>query len=173
MNRIHVCVLTAAVLAACGRPSPPDSAPPAAPPPPVPSAEVTTTTTSTTTTVAPPPVTTTPPPKPAPRVTTTTKPPPPPPKPPDRWVLPSGLRGTIESQVGQSFPSAWEAIEVQLAGVCPSKVPCAGYALVVDGSTGTPGDCVIVDGGIEVPDPLYEKGTITFRVNNDIDCAGA
>ncbi|MFD4637876.1 hypothetical protein ACFWN2_11210 [Lentzea sp. NPDC058436] len=173
MNRIHICLLTVAALAACGQPPAPVS-----PPPPVRSVEVTTTTTQTTTEiVAPPPAitTTTQAPKPPPRVTTTTTkpPPPPPPKPPDRWVLPSGLRGTIESQVGQSFPSAWEAIQVQLAPVCPGEVPCVGYALVVDGSTGTLGDCVIVEGGIKVPDPLYEKGTITFRVNNDINCAGA
>ena len=156
-QRIRICLLAAATLAACGQPSSPGE-PPAVPP----------TGATTTTDVVPPPATTTPPPKPPPR--TTTKPPPPPPKAPDRWVLPAGLRGSIKQQTGIPFPLAWETIKGQLAEACPGKKVCVGHALVVDSSTGTEGDCKVVPGGISVPDPLHEGGKITFRVTNT-ECA--
>ncbi|SER85186.1 hypothetical protein SAMN04488000_112182 [Lentzea albida] len=172
MNRIHVCLVTAAVLAACGRPAPPSSAPPAAPPPSVPSVEVTTTTTTTTTTVAPPPViTTTPPPKPPPRVTTTTKPPPPPPKPPDRLVLTDNLRKSIESQTGLPFSQSWQQTTGRFAEFCPDEKPCVGHTRVVEASPEASGDCTVVS--IKVPDPLFVGDKIVFGVNNDINCAGA
>ncbi|MEU3646113.1 hypothetical protein AB0E59_22205 [Lentzea sp. NPDC034063] len=172
MNRRTVlCLLAAATLAACGQPPSPGTAQPA------PTTEVTTTSTTeatTTTDVAPPATTTTTaqpkPPPPPPR--TTTKPPPPPPKPPDRWVLPAGLRGSIEQQTGIPFPQSWNTISGQLAEACPGKKLCVGYTLVVDGSTDTEGDCKVVRGGIKVPDPLHEGGKITFRITNDLCSEG-
>ncbi|MFJ5986698.1 hypothetical protein [Lentzea sp. NPDC092896] len=170
-TRTVLCLLAAATLAACGQPPSPGTAQP------VPNTEVTTTSTTeaTTTTDVPVPATTTnqppkPPPPPPPR-TTTTKPPPPPPKPPDRWVLPAGLRGSIEQQTGIPFPLSWNTISGQLAEACPGKKLCVGYTLVVDGSTDTEGDCKVVRGGIKVPDPLHEGGKITFRITNDL-CSG-
>jgi len=172
MNRIRICLLAVAALAACGQPPPPSS------PPPVRPVEVTTTTTSqptttTTTTDAPPPATTTtPPPKPPPRVTTTTaKPPPPPPKPPDRLVLTSVLRGSIESQTGIAFSQSWKQTTDRFPEFCPDEKPCVGYSRVVEASPDASGDCIVVS--IKVPDPLFVGGKIAFKVNNDINCAGA
>lgn len=170
-HRLPVCLLTAATLAACGQPPSPGT------PRAVPRTEVTTTTTIAPTTTSADPVPTSPshqPPPGPPRTTTTTttKPPPPPPKPPDRWALPASLRGSIEQQTGLPFPGVWEAVQTQLAEVCPGKVPCAGYTLVVDSSADPEGDCVIVSNGISVPDPLHEGGKITFRVNNKNNCTG-
>lgn len=154
MNRRTVlCLLAAATLTACGQPPSPGT------PDAVPQSEVTTTSTTTaapTTTVPDPP----------PR-TTTTKPPPPPPKRPDRWVLTSELRGSIEQQTGIPFKVSWTTISGQLTEACPGKKLCVGYTLVVVGSTGTEDDCTVVKGGIKVPVPLHEGGKITFRVTND------
>jgi hypothetical protein len=175
MNRLtFTCLLAAATLAACGQPPSPGT------PQPVPTTEVTTTSTTvaTTTSVAPPATTTTTQPAPQPqpvRTTTTAKPPPPPPpppKPPDRWVLPAGLRTSIEQQTGIPFPLAWSTISGQLTAACPGKVLCAGYTLVVDASTGTEGDCTVVPKGIKVPDPLHEGGKITFRVTSTLCAEG-
>ena len=158
MNRRTVlCLLAAATLTACGQPPSPGT------PETVPQSEVTTTSASPTTTSAAPTTTT---PNPPPR-TTTTKPPPPPPKRPDRWVLPSELRGPIEQQSGIPFKLSWTTISGQLTEVCPGKKLCVGYTLVVDGSTDTEGDCKVVKGGIKVPVPLHEGGKITFRITND------
>lgn len=171
-HRARICLLAAATLAACGQPPSPGT------PRAMPRAEVTTTTSTEagTTTVEPPPTTTTttpppkPPPPPPPR-TTTTKPPPPPPKPPDRWVFPASMRGSIESRDGQKFSSAWGSMVDELANACPGKKLCVGYALVVDPTIVSEQDCYIDEnGGIKVPDPLYEKGNITFRVNNKNNC---
>jgi hypothetical protein len=173
-RRTCACLLVAGTVAACGQPPAP-TVPEAKPP-----AEVTTpaTTTTTTTTVALPTTTNPPPnpppkpppnPPPPPRTTTTTakpKPPPPPPKPPDRWVLPAGLRGSIEQRASQPFPGVWAGMQDELAGACPTKTVCVGYTLVVDPSIVGDSDCFVGLGGISVPDPLYEGGKITFRVNN-------
>ncbi|MFC3897266.1 hypothetical protein ACFOWZ_37805 [Lentzea rhizosphaerae] len=86
-------------------------------------------------------------------------------------MFPASLRGSIESRDGQAFPDAWAGMVDELADVCPGKKLCVGYALVVDPSIVNEQDCFIdEDGGIKVPDPLYEKGTITFRVNNKTNC---
>ncbi|MFJ8958227.1 hypothetical protein ACIRG5_02505 [Lentzea sp. NPDC102401] len=172
-RRTVICLLAAATLAACGRPPSPSS------PRPAPNTEVTTTSTTdvtTTTGAAPPPVTTTTTaqpklPPPPPRTTTMTKPPPPPPKPPDRWVLPSGLRTSIEQQDGQFFPEVWARFEKDLVKSCPHGAPCVGPTKVIAPPGDDTRDCYIVDGGISVPDPLYEGGTITFRITNDL-CSG-
>lgn len=168
-HRIHICLLAAGLLTACGQPPSPST------PRAVPQNEVTTTTTTTTTTtvVTPPPTTTTPPPKPPPRTTTktTVKPPPPPPKPPTRLVVADDLRRSIESRLaGQPFSDVWAGMQTELNGLCPAKKPCVGYALVVDTSTEETEDCIVV--GIKMPDPLYEGGKITFRVNNKNRCTG-
>ncbi|WP_439659004.1 hypothetical protein ACSHWB_42600 [Lentzea sp. HUAS TT2] len=152
MNRPTVlCLLAAATLTACGQPPSPGTSQA------VPQSEFTTTPTSTTTTAVPDP----------PTRTTTTKPPPPPPKRPDRWVLTSDLRGSIEEQTGIPFTLSWTTISGQLTEACPGKKLCVGYTLVVDGSTGTEGDCTVIKGGIKVPVPLHEGGKITFRITND------
>ena len=86
-------------------------------------------------------------------------------------MLPSELRGSIEQQDGQFFPEVWERFEQDVAKVCPGKVPCVGYTLVIVPATGDLENCKIVDGGISVPDPLHEGGKITFRLTNDL-CSG-
>jgi hypothetical protein len=58
----------------------------------------------------------------------------------------------------------------ELANACPGKKLCVGYALIAVPSADQTGDCIVVDDGIKVPDPLYEKGNITFRVNNKKNC---
>ncbi|MCX2947135.1 hypothetical protein [Lentzea sp. NEAU-D7] len=169
-----ICLLVAAALTACGQPPPPRAPQPEVTPTSTTAATTSTgvvapTTTSTTVLVVPTTRTNAPP-KP-PRTTTTTKPPPPPPKPPDRWVLPAGLRGSIEQQDEQFFPESWGRIQGQVAEACPGQVLCVGHALVVDPASGLTEDCFVVPGGISVPDPLHEGGTITFRVTNDL-CSG-
>lgn len=168
-RRTWTCLLAAAALASCGRtPSPvPQRAEPAGI---TTTTTATATTTTTTTSVVPVPIATTPSPKPPPkppRTTTTTKPPPPPPRPPDRWVLPANLRGSIEQRGSQPFPGVWTGMQDELASACPGKKVCVGYTLVVDPSIVNEQDCFIGKGGIKVPDPLHEGGKITFRVNND------
>jgi hypothetical protein len=158
-RRAQLCLLAAATLAACGQP--------AVTPRALPQDDITITTTTPTTaeviiTQPPPP----PPPPPRPTTKTTVKPPPPPPPTKPRWVFPASLRGSIEQRTGLSFPSAWASMQTELANACPGKKVCVGFALVVDSSTNTPGDCIIVPKGIKVPDPLYEGGAITFRVTN-------
>ncbi|MFI6094460.1 hypothetical protein ACIA8G_02840 [Lentzea sp. NPDC051213] len=81
-------------------------------------------------------------------------------------MITSGLRGSIESRTGQSFPDAWAGMQTDLEGLCPAKKPCVGYALVADPTIESDQDCYIGKNGIKVPDPLYEDGKITFRVNN-------
>lgn len=167
-RRTVICLLAAATLTACGQPPSPGTAQP------VPNTEVTATSTTEAATVAPPETTTPQPPKPPPPPprTTTTKPPPPPPKPPDRWVLTSELRGSIEQQTGIPFKLSWNNISGLLTEACPGKKLCVGYTLVVDGSTDTEGDCKVVRGGIKVPVPLHEGGKITFRITNDLCSEG-
>jgi hypothetical protein len=80
------------------------------------------------------------------------------------------MRGSIESRDGQEFSSAWGSMVDELANACPGKKLCVGYALVVDPSSTLEGDCIVVSKGIKVPDPLYEGGKITFRVNNKNNC---
>ena len=170
-HRTCICLLAAATLAACGQPTSPGT------PRAMPRAEVTTTATTsapTTTSADPLPTTTTspshqPPPGP-PRTTTTTKPPPPPPRKPDRWVLPSELRKSIEEQDFQQLAVSWPRIKGQVAEKCPGGKPCVGAAIVTDPSIVSDEDCFIGAGGISVPDPLYEGGEITFRVNNKTNC---
>jgi hypothetical protein len=166
-RRTCICLLAAATLAACGQPPSPGT------PRAMPRAEVTTTSAIATTTSdpPPPPTTTTPPPKPPPPTTTkaTVKPTPTPVR-PKRLVLPSGLRGSIEQRTPNPFPGVWPGIQADLNKLCPGKVPCVGYTLVIDTSTEITGDCVIVSEGIKVPDPLYEGGKVTFLVNNKNRC---
>ncbi|GGU86219.1 hypothetical protein [Lentzea flava] len=162
-RRAQICLLAAATLAACGQPA---VTPRALPQDDITTKTTTTTSASTTTpTTAEVIITQPPPPPPRPTTKTTVKPPPPPPPKP-RWVFPASLRGSIEQRTGQSFPSAWASMQTELANVCPGKKVCVGFALVVDTSTNTPGDCIVVPKGIKVPDPLYEGGAITFRVTN-------
>ena len=158
------CLVAAAALTACGQPPPPRTPQPEGTST---STSAAPTTTSTTEVVAPTTTTNAPP---KPRRTTTTKPPPPP-KPPDRWVLPAGLRGSIEQQDGQFFPESWGRIQGQIAEVCPGQTLCVGHTLVIDPTSELTDDCFIVPGGISVPDPLHEGGTITFRITNDL-CSG-
>ncbi|MET9229201.1 hypothetical protein [Lentzea sp. NPDC003310] len=172
MNPRTLTCLLAAALAACGQPPPPrapqpvDTSTSATP--------VTAVRTTTSTVVVAPVVTTTTsvPPRPQPKRTTTTTAPPPPPKPPDRWVLPASLRGSIEQQDERFFPESWGQIQGQIAEVCPGQVLCVGHVLVVDPTSGLTDDCFVVPGGISVPDPLHEGGRITFRVTNDRCSAG-
>jgi hypothetical protein len=88
-------------------------------------------------------------------------------------VLSSELRGSIEQRTPNPFSGIWPGIQAELNALCPSKVPCVGYTLVVDTSTDQTGDCFIVAGGIKVPDPLYVGGKVTFRVNNKNRCTGS
>lgn len=165
-HRACICLLAAATLAACGQPPYPGT------PRAMPRAEVTTTTSTeaSTTTVEPPPTTTTttPPPKPPPP--TTIKPPPPKPKPPNRLVVTSELRGSIEQRTPNPLPDVWPGIQSDLNELCPDKVPCVGYVLTVDPSSTLEGDCVIVGGGIKIPDPLFEGGKVSLLVNNKKNC---
>ncbi|SFR05215.1 hypothetical protein SAMN04488564_102722 [Lentzea waywayandensis] len=165
-RRTVICLLAAATLAACGQPPSPGTSEP------VPRTEVTTTAEIPTTGTDPATTTTTTSPRTPPRTTTTTTKPTPTPKSPDRWVLPSGLRGSIEEQDGQYFPEVWERFEEEVAKICPGDAPCVGHAEVIDPSSDDTRDCYIVDGGISVPDPLYRGGKITFRITNDL-CSGS
>jgi hypothetical protein len=81
------------------------------------------------------------------------------------------MRGSIESRTGLPFPEVWAGMQDELINACPGKTKvCVGYALVAVPSADQTEDCIIVEGGIKVPDPLYEKGNITFRVNNKNNC---
>lgn len=166
-RRTCICLLAAATLAACGQPPAPGT------PRAMPRAEVTTTTTTTTTEAPPPPpttTTTTPPPIPRPTTTKAPVKPTPTPVKPKRLVVTSELRGSIEQRTPNPFPGVWPGIQAELNKLCPGKAPCVGYALTVDPSSTREGDCIIVSGGIKVPEPLYEGGKVSFRVNNKKNC---
>jgi len=87
-------------------------------------------------------------------------------------VVTAELRGSIEQRTPLPFPGVWASIQPDLNKLCPRKAPCVGYTLVAEPSSELEGDCTIVSRGISVPDPLYEGGKITFRVNNKNHCTG-
>jgi hypothetical protein len=89
-------------------------------------------------------------------------------------VLPAGVRGSIETRAGGRFPDVWAGMQGELANACPGKKLCVGHALVPDPKIVSEKDCYVDNvgnkRGISVPDPLYEGGKITFRVNNTKNC---
>ncbi|WP_328646787.1 hypothetical protein OHS58_00570 [Amycolatopsis sp. NBC_00348] len=97
-----------------------------------------------------------------------TEKPPEPPKPPDRWVLGSADRRSLEQQIGTSFTNF--SVDDFYRRVCPAHDVCVHNAFREEPSLGhADEDCWV--GRNEIPDPLAEGGTVTWVVNNLCDPA--
>lgn len=100
--------------------------------------------------------------------TAVTEKPPEPPKPPDRWVLGSADRRSLEQQIGTSFTNF--SVDDFYRRVCPAHDVCVHNAFREEPSLGhADEDCWV--GRNEIPDPLAEGGTVTWVVNNLCDPA--
>ena len=88
---------------------------------------------------------------------------PPRPKPPARWVLSPLDRPRIEERKGVPFDQV--ATDGFWQSVCPNGDVCVGTAFDYKPSLGHEDeDCWV--GDIIVPDPLHERDTVTWVVNN-------
>ncbi|RSD10696.1 hypothetical protein [Amycolatopsis eburnea] len=162
-----VLAVAAAVVVACGRaPEPPSAALPETTASAEETAESPTVETSEPQpTHSHPAATTRPAPKPRPNPPTTPKPQP---KPPDRWVLSSADRRSIEQRTHISFLSINAADSLRT--YCPKHDACIKIAFDVDPGLGHEDEDCWID-HVVIPDPLHEGGTITWVVNNLCDSA--